>query len=244
MLKSVLKFFVGCALFFSCTLFGYNKLILQFDLNETLIAKDSITQKSLDDILETFEVTPAEKAAMKAKLKSRQGLVFPSFYRLLSYLQKEKIDYTIVLRTFGSDLPCVVPEINRYIKPAFFCLRGAYKNGFFYFEGLGQKNFQETYALTKQHQFIAIRDDYEEWAKYKKSRDHGKRFVVDKADKETLSLFFDDNIAEGPHSIVTPVDLAGKPLEHSYHLIIVDTAAAIKDDDYYINLVKRLLSLK
>lgn len=40
--------------------------------------------------------------------------VLPSFFNLLLHLQAQKRDFTIILRSFGTDLPAVVDEINRF----------------------------------------------------------------------------------------------------------------------------------
>ncbi|MEI6531476.1 MAG: hypothetical protein WCN87_01500 [Chlamydiota bacterium] len=93
----------------------------------------------------------------------------------------------------------------------------------------------------KKHRFVAIRDDYQEWKSHSKSHHDGKSFILDPQDTSTLERFFDDNISFGPHGIVTPVKLAGQPLNASAGLVVVDTVAAVQDDCYYIDILKKAL---
>lgn len=40
--------------------------------------------------------------------------IVPSFFNLLKYLQDEELDFTLVFRTFGSDLADVAEELNLF----------------------------------------------------------------------------------------------------------------------------------
>lgn len=38
--------------------------------------------------------------------------IFPSLYKFLIYLYKENVQFSVVLRTFGTDLPMIIKELN------------------------------------------------------------------------------------------------------------------------------------
>lgn len=227
------KFFI--LFFLSLQLIVSAKVILYFDVNKTIIAEDLASDKSKNEVIDEISKNPAQRNAILTKLRDK--LVFPSFYKLIDYLNCHKIDYTIVLRTFGTDLPRLIPEINRHIAPFRFCLYGEYRKGTLYVDGK-PLNYAESFALIKKHRFVAIRDDYEEWDSHGRNRAFGKRFIL--GDPETLSLFFDDKISfDSSVSIVTPIDVKGRLVSADDYLIKVDTADAILDDCYFINRVEK-----
>ena len=55
-----------------------------------------------DDVLQT----------LKENFSENKLCIFPSFYKFLIYLRKQKIEFGLIVRTFGSDLPIVVNELN------------------------------------------------------------------------------------------------------------------------------------
>lgn len=49
---------------------------------------------------------------LKTNFSEDQVCIFPSFYKFLIHLYRQKADFSIVLRTFGTDMPMVVNELN------------------------------------------------------------------------------------------------------------------------------------
>jgi hypothetical protein len=50
--------------------------------------------------------------------------LIPSFFRTLIYLKKSKREFSIVFRTFGSDLSNVVFEFNKFCEGSHPCYNG------------------------------------------------------------------------------------------------------------------------
>ena len=48
-----------------------------------------------------------------------QVCILPSFYNFLSYLKNNKINFSLVIRTFGRDLPIIVTELDQYFNKLF-----------------------------------------------------------------------------------------------------------------------------
>lgn len=82
-----------------------NHLSLPNHLQERYKQMDkSETNKNsnLDEILLT----------LKNNFSEDQICIFPSFYKFLIHLHKHKVKFSLVMRTFGTDLPMVVNELN------------------------------------------------------------------------------------------------------------------------------------
>lgn len=184
-----------------------------------------------------------------AILETSQGDVFPSFYRLLDYLDGEKISYSIILRSFGEELLDIRDEINRNHKEMFL-LTGHFEKGKLLLEeGKQIDDPNAAYQLLRRIKHIAIQDDWKHWNAYGMTAKAGKPFYIDRRDRETLSIFFDDNIRKNDSvkNIILPLDIVtGEiiPIEELVQLgrvVCVDTLRAILDIDYYKNLVKEAL---
>lgn len=195
-----------------------------------------------------------EFTRMNEKLTKSDSIVFDSFYNAVHHLRSKGIAHTIILRTFGEDLPRVTADINKKLKTEFFKTQGHFKNGKLYVNGVCLETPAQQHAFFKSHESnCAIQDNWHDWDKSGELQEHSKQFAVDLADANVITIFNDDNINPDPASkknIVNPVDInTGKSLSvheliKSGNLIVVDTVQAVLDDNYYIKPIERLLNRK
>lgn len=182
----------------------------------------------------------------RERLNSSNGDVFSSFYRLLNHLDHEQISYTIILRSFGSEVFEIADEIslNSNIKISH---KGYFNEGTLYVdnERVGN-NPSEIYEKFKSLSHIAIHDDWAYWVKGEKKIQYGKPFIFDQNDEFFLSIFFDDNIVldNSGDNIICPIDIKGfqpsiDDLAAKNQAFVIDTLDAIIMDDYFINLINR-----
>jgi hypothetical protein len=176
-------------------------------------------------------------------LDSYEGMVFPSFYCLLDFLDEEQIPYSIILRTMGGERAEVQEEIEQRRSLAF--VRGKFLEGSLIIEGEEPiSNPSAIYQRLKKVENAAILDDWAFWNAHQGESAQGKPFYVDQEDKEILPIFFDDNISKSSKSIIAPMDsITGEliPIEElmeSGQAVCVDTWEAILNPNYYIDLVK------
>ena len=52
----------------------------------------------------------------KKSLAAQESIIFKSFYELVRYLDQEKVSYSVILRSFGTEVFEIRDEINFYIK--------------------------------------------------------------------------------------------------------------------------------
>ena len=219
-------------------------------------ARDQQIQRFLDFLRERnhFYTPWAEKQfyQLKAKLAQSETLVFPSFYKLLSYLEENELRYTVLLRTFGSDLPRVIRDINTATGSSMISLKGRFKHRTLFVEMAPLQErcierINDIYQFFKNSSHIAIQDNWEDWMTHEEAQEYGKTFPVDLQDDSVISLFFDDNVRVEPNSlvnIVNPIDVhTNQPLNvvslvESKNIFRVDAIDAILDDDYFIHLVE------
>lgn len=223
-------------------------------------ARDQQIQRFLEFLRERnhFYTPWAEKqfAQLKAKLAQSETLVFPSFYRLLSYMEERKLEYTVILRTFGSDLPRVIHDVNTATRSSFFALKGRFKNRTLFVEVAPLQErcierISDIYQFFKSSSHLAIQDNWEDWMTHEEAQEHSKTFPIDLQDDSVISLFFDDNVKVEPNSrvnIVNPIDVhTNQPLNvvslvESKNIFRVDAIDAILDDDYFIHLVEAAIN--
>ena len=87
-----------------------------------------------------------------SKLNQQEGMIFPSFYKLLDYLEERGISYTLVFRTFGGDAPEVAAELNARLGEGFLTdIRPVTDREEFY-----------DFLKTADHH-VAINDDWDTW---------------------------------------------------------------------------------
>lgn len=179
-------------------------------------------------------------------LESRDSQVFPSFYKLIHFLKEKQIPHTIVLRTFGSEAPEVVQEINQKFGSSVFTDFRSMK------EGHLQDSDEDLYKfIINNKQNRVIQDDWKWWFKHHEDWKYGKPFPIDMSDSSRISLFFDDNAVFDPlhpdHNNVAPFDVTtGKPIHpqemiEKKRLFPVDFLEALCNEDYYIQLIGKAL---
>ncbi|MDN3506675.1 MAG: hypothetical protein P0S96_05555 [Simkaniaceae bacterium] len=170
-------------------------------------------------------------------LENQKTLIFPSFYALIDRLNEHDLKYTIAIRTFGTDIPIIVDELNQECGEGFISKKDV--NG-----------HEELYEILKEGH-VAIQDDFHHWFNHDKNWQYGKAFPVEQDESKAISFFFDDNAkfssSHPEENIVCPFDAESKKLIHpkevieKKRLIPVDTLLALSDEDYYVNIVQEAL---
>ena len=183
------------------------------------------------------------------RLANNQGNVFSSFYKLIEALDKENFSYTIILRSFGSEVFEVADEINSFVQKNFFNYKGDFKEGLLHINHRKIRSSKEIYETLNLLRHAAIRDDWNYWIKGELKSSFAKPFILDQEDESALSIFFDDNInpTNNSKNIIAPIDAkTGLPIDinqlnRQRQVISVDTLEAILNDSYYLNEVKKSL---
>lgn len=146
------------------------------------------------------------------------GVLLPAFYQTLDGLRRSGRRFSIVLRTFGTDLPRVAAAINAYAAgehpdypegapdlalPPQRMWKGRYDEGSGRFalsphdEGNGAPSItdeREAVAALSEHGVSGVMDDYKYWASHDNDPACGKPLWLTLGDASTYQLFFDDNI--------------------------------------------------
>lgn len=185
---------------------------------------------------------------MRDKIHSTPLEIFPSFFKLLHYLEKRGIGVSVAFRTYGGDLDAVINSseetLNVLVTRAWF-ERGTLRTE----EGVLLSQPPEIFHYFQRQPYVAVQDDYAWWEDRGRLQIFGKPFFVDTTSTNTLSLFFDDHVIENDdkQNIVCPIEVTtGKPLAvsalvKSGQIVKVNTVEALLDDDYFIRLVKKAL---
>lgn len=286
---------------------GEPHLILNFDVNKTLIASDKTENKSLEDVINellsrkysacwdetvfepiTFDayvrnvMMPGEEHDVELKMARLVHLthfidylqehdhpllpivskqfnmiidtlkgahIFPSFYRLIDYLDEKSISYTLFLRSFGKEVFEVKNVINAQLNDLFE-VEGEFRKGILNLHGEGSLAIpQDIQAFFYSRRHAAIHDDWPYWMKGEMFAQFGKPFYISLEDREHLSLFFDDNIKVGSFdkNVLAPLNgVTGESIPipvvlNSKQMIFVDTLEAITNENYFIERVEEAL---
>jgi len=177
--------------------------------------------------------------------------VVPSFYRLIEALQKEKITFRIILRSFGNEVNTVAEELTRNTGIEF--RRGSFKAHGFHEVGheiAMPMGATDTFKLFQQSSW-AVQDDWPYWNSREEKFQYGKLFPYH-ATQYVHSMFFDDNIfpAASPTNIVCPIDFVTvkygdiDELTQQGILVPANLVASVFDENYFINHVARSLGLR
>jgi hypothetical protein len=288
---------------------AFEKMIIYFDVNKTLIASDKATGKSVDNVInhllaerhkgiwEVNQTTPMsyeeyvkkvlvpgssrdpeikqkrsvyldrffsfleetshpllpqvnyEYQALIRNLSDPEKQVFESFFRLISYLDSGKVNYSIVLRTFGKDLPEMKMEIERRVGRPFFDALITFKEGVLQTDKGNFSSPDEIYKFFYEGKHFLGQDDYLYWHTHGEQKAYGKPFYVDQVNPDVFELFFDDNLTleESLKNIITPMDASSgacipvQELVQSGQLVKVDPIAAALDTWYFIHFVEKAL---
>lgn len=184
------------------------------------------------------------------KLEAQKTMVFPSFYKLMRTLKDKGVAFSLILRSFGTEIDPVASEIEKELSLNPF-KKASFEKGVLHTSEGDLKEIGVIYLFFKTNQAVAVHDDWAYWAEHSEKKEFGKPFPLDLTDKTTVSLFFDDNIEPNEKTgknIVNPIDtkngasLAIDPLIETHRLIPTDTLQAILDEDYYYRFVSIFLS--
>ncbi len=181
--------------------------------------------------------------------------VFPSFYRMVDKLREMNVSFSIILRTFGGDLPEVTAEIGSHPSGVKFTRRGKFEESKLKFEGeQALEKAEDIFDLfLNSQEHFAVNDDWFTWNNNREVGQSGKPFWFDGSANngtnsgrvKSLSLFFDDNITGKEQDIVRPCEISGVDVSSEAlcgKLIFpVNTKDAILDDNYYIDRVVQAL---
>lgn len=207
-----------------------------------------------------------EKGKLLKILDAKKMVIFPSFFTLIDWLNggKYKDNYTLHLRTFGTDLPEVIPLIEQRSKLQ-FAARAGFKGQILrmFKDKLGrdpqedEKNIMVHYEPSQLYSLFhnqsaahyAIQDDYTYWKSKAFQAEGGKLFPVDISNKIITDIFFDDNANDQEKPIIHPIKPDGT-LEDTQTLIAlgnivpVDPKEAILNPCYFIKKIEDILKKK
>lgn len=206
-----------------------------------------------------------EKKRLLKVLNKEKMVIFPSFFNLIEWLNtsKYKDNYSLHLRTFGTDLPDIIPLIEQKAKLQ-FTARGGFKGQTLrmFKDTLGrdaqedEKNITAQYTSSQLQPFFnsvgknyAIHDDYNYWKSKDFTADGGKLFPIEVNNPTVTSIFFDDNANDQEKPIIYPMKPDGT-LEDTQKLIKlgnivpVDPKEAILNPYYFTKHVETALQKK
>jgi len=185
---------------------------------------------------------------VKTCLIQSPSVIFPSFFRLIDYLNGEGISYTIILRSYGHEIYDVQDEINYYYAGDLVTQSGQFREGRLI---IGEdkrilSDSLEIYKYLCRSGHLAIQDDWNYWSTHGLKKEMGKPFYVDLEDEEVFSIFFDDNIMDSEvMNIVAPINpktgesLSVQQMRELGRVMKVDTFEAILDSDYFVDFVQK-----
>lgn len=183
-----------------------------------------------------YEDVSADLAHLQDRLSGSPGHLFPSFLKLLLQLKEQKIPFTLVLRSFGNDIPTVKRELAAH--GVIIQDIGYFKGPHLYLKGQQLSDPLQIVQSVRTGQHQAWKDDWAYWHTHKHREAYGKPFYL--SEKQPLSLFFDDKAIE--KEILHIKRLDGREMTReaalaSQHLFAVDTLQAIRDENYFCDRV-------
>lgn len=173
---------------------------------------------------------------LRTILLKNKGHLFASFLKLLSELQIRQVPFTLVLRSFGNDIPTVQQELKNHsveIKDV-----GYFKGSALHTQQRQLQCPREIIQLLQPGHHQAWRDDWDYWHKHHHEAFYGKPFYL--SEKQPLSLFFDDKALEKDIVHIHRVDMKEMSRDEAIlnkYLFAVDTLQAIRDENYFCDLV-------
>lgn len=185
-----------------------------------------------------------EKVRMLQLLRAKELVVFPSFFNLINWLDTHFKDrYVIYLRTFGTDLPEIMPIIEQYTSLKFAGM-GTFEGRYLDVASQYSSLAEFFYASNKHY---ALQDDYAHWQAAGFSAIAGKLFPINTYNSDILTMFFDDNANDQDKPIISPIFHNGELLNtqeliRSGHIVSVNTKEAILNPDYFIEKVQKMVT--
>ncbi len=181
------------------------------------------------------------------KIQMQKGKIFASFYKLISYLEKEKIPYAIILRTFGTDLAIIAHELASTINLTFdwnghFRTQKLYLKSTHTQEEIILETAEDIFTFFKERNHVRIKDDFKTWNDNREQAEYGKLFPIPR-NRKIKTIFFDDNAEENiinARDSISGSFLDPNKLINEGIICSVDTLQVIEDDDYFI---KQLLDI-
>lgn len=167
--------------------------------------------------------------------------LFPSFFKLINWLNKNCTSYSIHLRTFGEDLPVVVPLIHSQSNLKFAQI-GKFQ-GETLMLGSNKIAKKQLYDLFKEkNKHYAIKEDFSYWKTMNFKAEGAKCCPIDLIDSNTVVMFFDDNAADTDRPIVNPISPDGSQLDVQQLIqlgviVPVNPKEAILNENYFIDKV-------
>ncbi len=165
-------------------------------------------------------------------LKSMETFLFSSFLNVLNVFPNARI----IFRTFGLDADEVIEYlINKHPTNFKTIIKGGFSysdnnivltldNGL-YFKGMD--NVNEYFYKTHNYHHLALKESYDYWNKNNRNKLNGKQLL---GNIGMTQIFFDDNDCV---NVIDPINS---------HFIKINTLCALLDDQYYVNLVNKILN--
>lgn len=180
-----------------------------------------------------------ESITVPGTREDRYHFILPAFYRLLTELTENGRDFSVILRSYGSDCDSVINSIKSSIKNGMpYCqkLHGlqdkvhdtVYKitresDKTFALAPCQGENFHDILCCTDEEMYdklskyqgiVAVKDDMKIWYLNNFDPDKGKPIWIDETDPDTHHIFFDDNIRPGHEDSIVNIRL--KTSEHGF----------------------------
>lgn len=177
-----------------------------------------------------------------------QGNIFPAFYALIHYLEKNKFNYSLVLSTFGNDLDLVVRELEARTELRFpKNTKVHFQNGEL-IDHLDNHYMSpiEMEAFFKSQKCFAAKHDWPYWNKHGEKHEYGKPFPINlHRAADVTAIFFDDNAVDKRIIAVKPLDnsmpdqeMIQNKLRSSKHIVAVNAFDAILNDQYFVECIQ------
>jgi len=192
---------------------------------------------------EIHEKVQADFIMLRDTLLKGNGHLFPSFLKLLAELKAEQIPFTLVLRSFGDDIPAVKRELEAH--NFFISDVGHFEGSVLHLHGRQLLEAREIARALLPGRHQAWKDDWKYWHTHKHAGTFGKPFYL--SERQPLSLFFDDKAIEKDIIHIQRFDGQVMSKEEALsegYLIAVDTLQAIRESDYFCEPVFKMLKKK
>lgn len=173
---------------------------------------------------------------LRGVLLENKGHLFPSFIKLFTRLRAEQVPFTLILRSFGDDIPMVQKELAAH--QVMVSDTGYFKQGILFLDGKQLSKPEQIIKNLVPGQHQAWRDDWPYWHAHRHQGAFGKPFYLSKS--RPLSLFFDDKAVEKDIIHIQRLDGSemsrGEAINAGY-LFAVDMLEAVRDDNYFCEWV-------